>query len=287
MELYQLAYFIELARQGNFTRAAARLNLAQPALSQQMHKLEEELGAPLFVRGRRQTLLTAAGEAFLPKAQGLLAMAEAAKQTVADVAHLRRGRLTVATIPSISGCWLPEVVKRFRQAHPFIELVLSEESSERVADLVEQGAVEIGFLQLPTQRDLFEVHELIREPFVVLVPAHHALAGKKAIKLSQLSHESFVLYKGKARDVALEACQASGFEPRVACESGELETIRALVTAGLGVAVLPRLATQVASPAFAVLQIREPKVERKLGWITRRRHPRSAAAQAFIHTFEK
>lgn len=287
MELYQLNYFVELARQGNFTRAAARLNLAQPALSQQMHKLEEELGAPLFIRGRRQTLLTAAGEAFFPRAQALLAMAETARLTVAEVAQLRRGRLTVATIPSISGCWLPDVIRRFRQMHPFIELALAEESSQKVADLVERGTAEIGFLQLPASRDAFDVHELIREPFVALVPAHHTLAGKKSIRLAQLREESFVLYKGKARDVALEACLSAGFEPRVACESGELETIRALVAAGLGVAVLPRLATESSLKSLAVLQLRDPKVERKLGWLTRKGSPRSAAARAFIQTFEK
>ncbi|MEW6304271.1 MAG: LysR family transcriptional regulator [Verrucomicrobiota bacterium] len=287
MELYQLGYFVEVARQRNFTRASERLHLAQPALSQQMRKLEEELGAPLFVRGRKQTLLTPAGEAFLPRAQALLALAETAKHTVAEVAQLRRGRLVIATIPSLSGCWLPGIIQRFRQKHPFVELVLMEESSERVADLVDQAVAEIGFLQLPASRERFEVRELIEEPFVVLVPATHSLAKARSVRLPELAQEPFVFYKGKARDVALEACRTAGIEPRVACESGELETIRALVGAGLGVAVLPRMAAQSPPKHLRVLELRNPRVERKLGWITRLGAPKSAAASAFVGTWCK
>jgi DNA-binding transcriptional LysR family regulator len=282
MELYQLGYFIEIARQKNFTRAAERLNLAQPALSQQMKNLESELGTPLFVRGRRQTVLTAAGEALLPRAEALLALAESARHTVAEVAQLRRGRLVMATIPALSATWLLPAIQRFRQTHPFIELVLVEESSGRVADLVETGAAELGFLQLPLNRDGLEVRELFREPFMAILPARHPLARKPTLSLQQLAGEPFVFYKGKARDAALAACREAGFEPRLACESGELETVRALVTAGLGVALLPKLATIGATKRLAVLRLKEPKVERALGLISRQGHAWSAAATAFV-----
>src|SRR5437667_13603 len=121
MELYQLAYFLEAARQRNFTRAAERLRIAQPALSQQMRRLEEELGTPLFVRGRKQTVLTPAGEAFHPQALALISLAENARQVVAEVAQLRRGRLMIASIPTLSACWLPPIIQKFRKLHPFIE----------------------------------------------------------------------------------------------------------------------------------------------------------------------
>lgn len=286
MELYQLEYFVEVARQRNFTRAAERLHIAQPALSQQMRNLEAELGATLFARGRRQTTLTAAGEALLPHAQSLLAQAEAAKHVVAEVAELRAGRLVVASIPSLSGCWLPRVVKRFRQRHPSIELAITEDSSTRVADLVDRGQAEIGFLQLPADRDRFEVHELLAEPFVVLAAADHALARRRSVRLAELRDQPFVFYKGKARETALGACREAGFEPRIACESGELETVRALVAAGLGVAVLPRLAVRAAQDGLKALELREPVVRRKLGWICRKGAPLSAAAKVFVASFK-
>lgn len=285
MELYQLAYFVEAARQRNFTRAAEKLRIAQPALSQQMRHLEEELGTPLFLRGRKQTVLTPAGEAFHTQARALLAMADNARQVVAEVAQLRRGRLMIASIPTLSACWLPPIIQRFRREHPFIELVLREESSEDVAELVEGGTVELGFLQLPVNRVTFDLRELITESFVALVPPNHPLAGRRGIRLVQLAQESFISYKGKARNVALEACRNAGFEPRIACESGELETVRALVHAGLGVAILPRMAVAMHTDKATVLPLRDPALERKLGLITRRQHVWSAAAKAFVSTF--
>lgn len=281
MELYQLTYFLEVARQKNFTRAAERLNLAQPALSQQMKNLEAELGAALFVRGRRQTLLTAAGEALLPRAEALLAQAEAAKQTVAEVADLRGGRLVIATIPSVSACWLPAVIRRFRAAHPKVELVLMEESSGRVGELVESGRAELGLLQLPVNDTVFAIRELAREPFVLLAAATHPVARQKTVRLAALAGEPFVFYKGRARDTALSACREAGFEPRVACESGELETVRALVAAGLGLAIVPRLAARATPAGLVELPLRDPRVERTLGLISVRGHPWSAAAKAF------
>jgi LysR family hydrogen peroxide-inducible transcriptional activator len=285
MELYQLSYFVEAARQRNFTRAAERLRIAQPALSQQMRRLEEELGTPLFVRGRKQTILTPAGEAFHGQALALLSLAENARQVVAEVAQLRRGRLMIASIPTLSSCWLPPIIQRFRRQHPFIELVLREESSEDVAELVESGAVELGFLQLPVNRTTFDLQELFTEPFVVLVPPQHPLAGRRGVRLAQLAGEPFISYKGKARNVALEACRNAGFEPRIACESGELETVRALVHAGLGVAILPKMAVATHINKATILPLRDPALERKLGLITRRNHIWSAAARAFVNMF--
>jgi len=282
MELYQLTYFLEVARQKNFTRAAERLNLAQPALSQQMKNLEAELGTPLFVRGRRETLLTAAGQALLPRAEALLSQAEAAKQTVAEVANLRGGRLMIATIPSVSACWLPPVIRQFRRAHPKVELVLMEESSGGVGELVESGRAELGLLQLPVNGEMFDVRELAREPFVLLVATTHPAARQKSICLASLASESFIFYKGRARDTALSACREAGFEPRVACESGELETVRALVGAGLGLAIVPELAARAAQKGLTVVHLREPRLERALGLITRRNHSWSVAAGKFV-----
>lgn len=284
MELYQLGYFLEIARQRSFTRAAEHLRMAQPALSQQMKNLEAELGTTLFVRGRRETQLTAAGKALEPKATALLAQAEAAKHAVADVAQLRGGRLVVAAIPSVSACLLPEVIRAFGKQHGQVELQLMEESSERVAELVESGMADVGFLQPPVSRRTFETRPIMTEPFVLLVARTHACvkAKEKEVLLKQLADEAYIFYKGRARDTALEACRKAGFEPRIACESGELETIRALVAAGLGVAVVPELASHSLPKTIQAVRIREPKMQRQIAAVWKKGSQLSPAAQALL-----
>jgi len=282
MELYQLAYFIEIARQKNFTRAAERLRIAQPALSQQMKNLEAELGAPLLLRGRKQTLLTAAGQALLPRAEALLAQAEAARQTVAEVADVRRGRLAIATIPSISVCWLPQLIQRFRARHPGVELRLIEHSSEGVAELVESHQAGLGFLQLPVTSAGLQHRALLREPFLLIVPRRHELATRKAVPLRALAEAAFIFYKGRARDTVLTACRSAGFEPRIACETGELETVRALVAAGLGLAIIPQLGALNLPDELVGVPLRDPKIEREIGVVWSNAGPLAAAAQAFL-----
>ncbi len=282
MELYQLGYFLEIARQRSFTRAAGRLHMAQPALSQQMKNLEAELGTPLFNRGRKEVQLTAAGKAFQPRAEALLLQAEAAKAAVSDVAQLRGGKLIIAAIPSVSACLLPEVVRNFHRQHAQVALQLIEESSERVADCVESGLADIGFLQLPASKSAFKVQPIITEPFVLLVGKSHEVAKQKTVLLRQLSAESFIFYKGRARDTALESCRTAGFEPHIVCESGELGTVRALVAAGLGLAIVPRLAAVNLPDSIQIVAIREPKMQRQIAAVWQKGSALSPAAATLL-----
>lgn len=283
MELYQIGYFIEIARQRSFTRAADRLHMAQPALSQQMKNLEAELGTALFIRGRKEIQLTAAGKAFLPRAEALIAQAEAAKAVVSDVAQLRGGKLVIAAIPSVSACLLPEVIHRFSKRHAQVELQLIEDSSERVADCVESGLADIGFLQLPASKSAFKTQTIITEPFVLLVSKTHFLSTQKAVSLRQLAAESFIFYKGRARDTALESCRKAGFEPHIVCESGELGTVRALVAAGLGLAVVPRLAADNLPASIRTVAIREPKMQRQIAAVWQKGSVLSPAAATLLN----
>jgi DNA-binding transcriptional LysR family regulator len=281
MELYQLEYFLEAARQRNFTRAAAHLHLAQAALSEQIRKLEDELGTPLFNRGRRETILTAAGETLRLHAEALLDRADAARRAVQDLVGLRGGRLTIGAIPSVSACLLPAAIAAFRRRHPLVELGLFEGTSEAVAQWVESGRVEFGIVQLPTTGGSFDEHLLFTEPFVALVAKTHPTAKQRTVSLAKLSQEPFVLYKGRARDTALAACRAAGFEPRIACESSELETIRSLVAAGLGIAILPQLATRQPTADCVAVRLRGDPVERQVALLSRSGHTASPSAAVF------
>ncbi len=281
MELYQLEYFLEAARQRNFTRAAAHLHLAQAALSEQIRKLEIELGTPLFNRGRRETVLTAAGETLRLHAEALLDRAAAARRAVQDLVGLRGGRLTIGAIPSVSACLLPAAIAAFRKRYPLVELALFEGTSEAVAQWVESGRVEFGIVQLPTTGGHFDEHPLLIEPFVALLAKTHPAAKQRSISLAKLAHEPFVLYKGRARDTALAACRAAGFEPRIACESSELETIRSLIAAGLGIAILPQLATRHPTAKCVAVRLRGDPVERQVAMLSRAGHTPSPSAAAF------
>src|SRR5262249_17678371 len=154
----------------------------------------------------------------------------------------------------------------------------AEGTSEAVAEGVESGRVEMGVIQHPTPAGPFDERALLTESFVILAGPQHAIARQRRVSLPSLAAEPFVFFKGRARESALAACRAAGFEPRLACESGELETVRALVAAGLGLAILPELAAQRARPACALVRLSEPKVERKLVIVTRRGHAPSPAA---------
>ena len=282
MELYQLGYFIEITRQRSFTRAAKQLHMAQPALSQQMKNLEAELGTALFVRGRRETHLTAAGRAFLPRAEKLLLDAEAARAAVSDVSKLRGGRLVLAAIPSVAACLLPPLLKLFREQHPQVHIQLVEESSERVADLITSGLADIGFLQLPAGGPAFDVKKLVEEPFVLLVNAKHPLASQNDIRLAALADEAFIFYKGRARDTAVQACRKAGFEPQSVCDGGELETVRAFVTAGLGIALLPELAAGNLPKNLRAVTMREPRLQRQIAAVWLKHGGLSPAASALL-----
>ena len=281
MELYQLEYFLEAARQRNFTRAAAKLRLAQAALSEQMRKLESEFGTPLFNRGRRETVLTPAGETLRLHAESLLDHAALARRAVSDLVGLRGGRLTIGSIPSVSACLLPAAIAAFRKLHPLVELALFEGTSEAVAGWVEGGRVEFGIVQLPTSGGSFDEHLLLTETFVAFVPNTHPVARQRSISLAKLAAEPFVLYKGRVRDSALTACRDAGFEPRIACESSELETIRSLVSVGLGIAILPQLATRQPTAGCVVVPIRGNPVERRVAVLSRSGHTASPGASVF------
>lgn len=281
MELYQLRYFVEVARQRNFTRAAARLHLAQAALSEQIRKLEQELGAVLFQRGRRESTLTAAGKTLRLHAEALIERADVARNAVQAVMGLRGGRLVIGAIPSVSAGLLPKLLVAFRKSHPKVELVIVEGTSEDVAEGVESGRIEMGIIQHPSSGNLLEERLLLVEAFALLVPTRHWVAGRRNVRLSDVAEEPFVFFKGRARDSALAACREAGFEPRMACESGELETVRALVAAGLGLALLPQLAARKATAGCVVVRVQSPRVERRLIVVTRKGHALSPAAREF------
>jgi DNA-binding transcriptional LysR family regulator len=287
MELHQLRYFVTVVREGTFTKAAERLYITQPSLSEQIRKLETELGSPLFDRLGRSLALTSAGEAFLPHAQRVLFEVELARQRIQEVQGLRRGRISIGVLPSAAARLLPTFLAEFRHRYPGVEMVLREENvSSEFEDLVHEGELDLAIIRLPRRRPDLEARRLIREPMVLVVPPGHRLGGRRSVVLAELAPEPFVVMKDGygLRELLVTMCEASGFQPRVAVETSQLGSVLGLVLAGLGVTVLPRMA---AEPAVKRIRIRDPHAFRELGVVWRQGQPLAPATSVFLDMLQR
>jgi DNA-binding transcriptional LysR family regulator len=246
VELRHLRYFVAVAEELNFGRAARRLNIAQPPLSRQIRDLEREVGTPLFERGPRGVELTHAGRAFLPEARLTLGQAERAQRTAMRAASGETGRLRVGFVEAAthSGI-LPDVLSFFRMHLPGIGLSLLEMDSPQQAEAFRDGRIDLGILSsVPPDAERWLLAEPVySEPLVLAVPQVHPLAGRKRFVLRDLAAESFVLtprYVGPTLyDDVIARCREAGFSPRVAQEAAGWHTIVSLVSAGVGVAFVP------------------------------------------------
>lgn len=287
MELFQLRYFVTAARLLHFTRAAEALYVAQPSLSLQIGKLEAEVGTPLFHRQGRGVTLTDAGEALLPLAERILEQEAEAKRVVQQVAGLERGRLSLCALPALDQHLLPPWLARFRRDHPEIELRVRELRPARaVAQAVLAGQADLGFVHLPCETDGLAVRPLLEDPLALAVPEAHAFAERDAIPLADAAGEEFV-WVHEAQDPEhplYAACLAAGFRPRIVCESGSAQGVLALVAAGLGIALLPRLATE-PRPGVRVVPLAEPAPARTLA-VLWQPEALSHAARAFLSLCE-
>lgn len=283
MELHQLRYFVAVAERRHFTRAAADLSIAQPSVSKQIRKLEEELHAPLFRRARGAVALTQAGEALLPWAKRVLADVDGARAGVSGIAGLEHGRLSVGATPSLTTVLLPDVLARFHGAHPGIELVLHEAGSRVLLGGLERGEIELALVILPVSEEIFATTPLLREDLVLAVPHSHRLARRRSVSIADLRDVPLVMFREgyDLRAVTIAACQRAGFEPTFALEGGEMDGVLRMAAAGLGVAVVPRSVIGSDGPLVAI-RIADPPLERTVGLAHRRDWTLSPAAARFV-----
>jgi DNA-binding transcriptional LysR family regulator len=245
MELFQLRYFVSAARHLHFTRAAEENGVSQPSLSQQIANLEREVGARLFSRTGRSVLLTDAGETLLRYAERMLAEEAMARQAVQEVLGLQRGQLVLWTLPTPGQHLLPPLLAEFHRAHPQIDISLREIVPARVvAEAVVEGRADLGVVHLPYLVGGLEERILLREEMALVVPESHPLAGQGPVPLAAVAGEDFIWAPEGATEAhpLYAACLAAGFTPHIACMSGGAQGMQALVAAGLGIALLPRLA---------------------------------------------
>lgn len=291
MEFRQLQYVIQIAKEKNFSRAAEKLHIAQPSLSQQLSKLEKEIGVLLFRRTTNSVELTHAGAVFVVKAQSILDNIEQLKQELDDLAHMRKGKLVVGSLPITGSHVLPLVLPVFGKLYPEIEVVLVEDSSSRLEQLTASGQTDLSLLSLPLEDPALEWVPIIEEEICLALPPEHPLViNHNPIHISDLAAEPFiVLKKGQGfRQIALELCRHAGFEPRIVFESSNIETVQSLVAAGMGIAFVPKMMTRAKSSEFipAYLPIAPPSPSRTLVIASRKGRYLSKAAEAFIETMK-
>jgi DNA-binding transcriptional LysR family regulator len=243
LELRHLRYFLAVAEELHFGRAAARLGVAQPALSQQIRRLEQMVGAELFRRSTRRVQLTDAGMVLLGEARRIVADVQGAGEVVRRVARGETGTLTVAFAASVMFLALPRIIRRFRAQYPDVRLELRElPTAQQLAGLY-SGELDIGFVRQPSPDEELHLEVVMHEPLLVAIAKSHPLATRTRFPLRELAHEDFVLFP---RDVApglhaqvLALCRNAGFTPNVVQESRELYTTVSLVEAGVGVTIIP------------------------------------------------
>ncbi|MCX5326847.1 LysR substrate-binding domain-containing protein [Streptomyces sp. NBC_00120] len=244
MELRQVRYFLTLAEECHFGRAAARLHVAQPALSQQIKQLERELGVPLFHRSTRHVELTEAGRHLTGHARSLLSEAERAQAHMAELATGHAGRVSIGFIGTATYDVLPRVARTVRARLPHITLDLRGELlTPQLMDGLLDGTYDLAVLRSGPHAEGVNATLLRTEPLVAVLPAHHPLASDDPIPLGSLAREPFVIHPAQARsamhDRVLAACRRAGFQPASLVEVGETATLVVLVAAGHGVALVP------------------------------------------------
>ncbi len=246
MELHQLRYFVRIAETGNFTRAAHDLAVAQPSLSQQVRKLERELGFALFQRGPAGATLTAEGALLLPHARAVLERLDEARTAAAEIRGVRRGVITLGISPVSGAHILPPLLRRVRERFPDLTVRTHEAGIERLLDLLATGEIDLATVLLPTIDDRLVCAPALAEDVVVVLPAGHPLAEREAVDLTELRDEPFVLLTSAygLRQRITQQCERAGFAPHIAFESGEVTIIQGLVEAGLGLTILPESAVR-------------------------------------------
>jgi len=271
LNLGRLRVFCEVVSRGSFSAAAEALAYTQSAVSQSVARLESETGATLLVRDRRGVRATAAGETLMTHAEAIFASVDAAEAELASVLGIRSGRLRVASFPSAGATLMPLAVARFRQAHPDVAITLAEGEPEHIGPRVRTGEFDLALLfEFPGVRERpaagLRSVALLQDPMHAALPAEHSLVGKPALTLADLRGQQWVQTSASspcARHV-VRSCLAAGFEPYVAFESDDYDTVQGLVAAGVGVALIPRLALTRIHPGIVVRALAPQSPERKV-----------------------
>jgi LysR family transcriptional regulator, transcription activator of glutamate synthase operon len=283
MDLRQLRYLVALAEEGSFTRAAAAAHIAQPAMSQQIRRLEDEVGLALVERTTRRVTLTDAGGLLVVRARRIMAELEAAGTELQALRGMYAGHVTIGAMHTMGPVDLSLALALFSERHPNVQFTVREQSSEEMAEMLRVDELDLAFLSVTERVEShgLGLHQLVSEELVVLLPREHRLGKRRQVRMAELADEPFISFRtgARLRELLVSAARSADFEPRVTVESNESQRIRRLVSRGLGVAILPRSDADGPGADVAVARLVEPALRRDitLAWREGRRHAPAAA----------
>lgn len=288
MEIHQLRYVCAVARTGNFTRAAEQEHVAQPSLSQQVLKLEDELGARLFDRLGRTVRLTRFGEVFLRRAQGILRELGEARSEIHDLVGAETGRVMLGAIATIAPYFLPSALASFARKCPTIRVTVLEDITPVLLSRLHEGSIDLALVALPVPGPELACEEMFCERLRVVVPDSHRLASQKTATLDQIEGEPFLLLKeGHCfRQTTISACRRAKINPNVIFESGQFATILGMVCAGMGVSVVPEMAVD-AGKGCAFIPVADDRAFRRIGLVRLKSHFQTRAELALMKHFKQ
>jgi LysR family hydrogen peroxide-inducible transcriptional activator len=283
MEMHQLRYAIAVARSGNFSRAAEQCHISQPSLSQQILKLEEELGERLFDRTKREARVTPHGEAFLRRAVRILEEVDAATREAHEAKELISGVIAIGVIPTIAPYLLPKVMAAFAEDYPGVKMIVQEETTARLLKLLQGYEIDFALISPPFDTEGLETQHLLDEELLLALPRKHPLTGKKSISTHDLERERLILMKEGhcLGEQVLSFCNRRELRPKVSFRSAQLETIQSLIAAGMGISLIPEMAAagdKKSRLAYRSLNPKKPERSIVAAW-PKQRPPGRAAAQ--------
>jgi DNA-binding transcriptional LysR family regulator len=284
MEIHQLRYFVAVAEEGSFSRAAAREHVAQPSLSQQIQKLEAEIEQRLFDRLSRTVVVTEAGKCLLDYARKILVEISEARRCLDDLQHEISGRLSVGAILTMAPYVLPKLIREFQARYPKVVLEVVEDTTERLATRLEEGTLDVAIMSTCQQSPALKPQSLGKEALLVLVPNQHHLAQKKKIGWSDLKSEKFLLLH-EVHCLSAQVCQLlarHNLRPELALRGAQLSTIAQMVATGMGVSVVPQMMVEHQLPNGCVaLPFTPPTPTREINLLRNPLRLETKAAAAF------
>ena len=285
MEIHQLTYFVAVAETGSFSRAAERCNVAQPSLSQQIQKLEQELGEPLFDRLPRKVVLTDAGRMLLPRAINILSDLHDIKHTLNQNIDSGHGLLSVGFIPTIAPFVLPRVIKRFSQEFPNARLSVQEDLTEAIVHGLLDGKLDVGITSMPIHHRLIRTQELLTEPLLVASSTDNDFISRASIHVKDLDKFPFIALSEMhcLGEQVQSFCHRQDLELKIVCDTSQLTTVKNCVEIGLGVSLVPRaLAVSDTSQLVKYRPLNGATPQRKIAAATHAERTQSFLAKKFI-----
>jgi LysR family hydrogen peroxide-inducible transcriptional activator len=289
MEMQQLRYVVAVARTGNFSRAAEQCHVSQPSLSQQILKLEDELGERLFERMKRVAKLTPHGEVFLRRAIQILHEVDAAKREAAEAKDSMRGALTIGVLPTIAPYLLPEILAKFTEKNPGVEIVVQEDTTARLLKHTLDYEIDLALVSQPIKEERLSVRYLFSEELLLALPATHPLARRNRINVGDIAQEKLIVMKEGhcLGDQVLDFCERREWQSQISFRSAQLETILALVSAGVGLSLIPAMAARSdcrKPPTYRSFQ--SPKPQRDIVAVWPKQRAPSRGANEFLRMIE-